>query len=80
MTEEELRALYPILPTEQYDELVRQGIVRRHIKLKKIRTRYLNPDNGAILYFNRWSGRLEMCAYFIDPEHPKEIERQAKKK
>ena len=78
LSQDEQRALYPIFQQEQYDELIRQGIVRRKIKLKKRRTLYFNVYNGVFLYYNFWNSRLCMVGYFIDENHPKEIEYQQK--
>lgn len=77
LSQDEQRALYPIIPQEQYEELIRLGICRRKIKLKsKNRTLYCNESNGAILFWDFYSNRLKMCGYFIDENHPKEIEYQ----
>lgn len=77
LSQDEQRALYPIMPREQFEELIRLGICRRKIKLKnKNRTLYCNESDGSILYYNFWNSRLCMVGYFIDPEHPKEIEYQ----
>lgn len=78
LSQDEQRALYPIMPQEQYEELIRLGVCRRKIKLKKPRTLYCNEQNGSILYFNLWNNRLCMAGYFIDENHPKEIEYQQK--
>lgn len=76
LSQDEQRALYPIIPQEQYEELIRLGVCRRKIKLKKPRTLYCNEENGAILFYDFYSNRLKMCGYFIDENHPKEIEYQ----
>lgn len=76
LSQDEQRALYPVMPQEQYEELIRLGICRRKIKLKSKRTLYCNESNGSILYYNFWNSRLCMAGYFIDENHPKEIEYQ----
>jgi hypothetical protein len=72
-TEEELNTLRPIredaeqIPNEMFDELVRQGVIKRTRKLKKKRSLYVLED-GKIGYIEHWNKRVEWCGYFKDGE------------
>lgn len=75
-TPEHIRVNYPRITLEQVQELIKSGAVRRFRKLRKPRTMFVNEQNGAILYYEYTKEKFQMCYYFIDPEHPKEIEYQ----
>jgi len=75
-TPDYIRENYPKITQEQVEELVKQNVVRRFLKLRKPRTLYVNEKNGAILYYEYTKEKFKMAYYFINPEHPKEIEYQ----
>lgn len=75
-TPEFIRENYPKITKEQIVVLIESGAVRRFRKLKKERTYYVNQTNGAILYYNYYKEKFEMCYYFIDESHPLEVVRQ----
>lgn len=79
-TPEFIKENYPQITLEQVQALVEAGAVRRFRKLKKPRTMYVNEKNGAILYYEYTKEKFQMCYYFIDPEHPKEIAYQERTK
>jgi len=75
-TNEYVRENYPKITLEQVKVLIDSGVVRRFRKLRKPRTLYVNEKNGAILYYEYTQEKFKMAYYFIDPNHPKEIEYQ----
>lgn len=77
-TPEYIKEHYPVITLEQVEALIELGEMRRFRKLKKPRTMYVNEKNGAVLYYEYTKEKFQMCYYFIDPEHPKEIEYQNK--
>lgn len=74
---EYIRENFPEITFEQVQELIKAGVVRRNQKIKKYHTLKVNEENGAILYYNPVYKVYHMAYYFIDPEHPKEKERNA---
>jgi hypothetical protein len=55
------------IPNDMFDELVRQGVIKRTRKLKKKRSLYVLQD-GKIYYAEHWNKRMEWCGYFKDEE------------
>lgn len=77
-TPEFIRENYPKITLEQVNELVKAGVMRRFRKLRKPRTLFVNEKNGSILYYNYYKEKFEQAYYFIDENHPLEVERQKK--
>ena len=62
---EKVKLNFEEIPKDMFDELVRQGVIKRMAKLKKIRTLFVN-ELGEIIYLNHYNKRYEVCGKFKD--------------
>lgn len=59
------------IPNEMFDELVRQGAIKRTRKLKKVRSLYVLDGDNRVYYLEHWNKRVEWCGKFKDEEDGK---------
>ena len=50
---------------EMFNELVKQGVVKRTRKLRNNRTLYVNSD-GCVMYLDYYWKKYNYCGYFIN--------------
>lgn len=73
-TEEELNTLRPIredaeqIPREMFDELVRQGVIKRTRKLKKVRSLYVLDGDPKIYYLEHYRKEYQYAGIFKDEQ------------
>lgn len=54
----------PRIDYEAYCELIKQGQVKRLVKLKKARTIFFDEETGMFLYMNHYHMQLCKCGTF----------------
>jgi hypothetical protein len=56
------------IPNDMFDELVRQGVIKRTRKLKKKRSLYVLDGDNSVYYLEHYFHQYQWCGKFKDNE------------